>query len=52
MIREKVHVGGKKDDVATVIERQIRGNFSDSIRYHSKIFKRIFTVLLTVNLSN
>jgi hypothetical protein len=29
MIREKVRFSGIKDDVASVIERQIRGNISD-----------------------
>jgi len=51
VIREKVKICGIKDDVATVIERQIRGNFTDGIPYPSKKFKPIFDVLLTVHLS-
>jgi hypothetical protein len=41
VIREKVKISGVKDDVATNIERQIRGNISDDIPYRSKIFKLV-----------
>ena len=41
VIREKVKIGAVKDDVATIIERKIRGKISDGIPYPSKILRLV-----------